>query len=63
MPKSICFIVLTKVKFLKCRKITDYKCGVICNGKLDTNIVRLLEKAIIYFTKIQFGARNRWQGD
>ena len=38
-------------------------CGVICNGKLDINIVRLLEKAVLYFTKIQFGGRNQWQGD
>ena len=40
-------------------KITNYKCGVICNGKLDINIVRLLKKAVLYFTKIQFGGWNQ----
>ena len=54
--KSICFIFLTKVKFLKYRQNYYYKCGVICNGKLDINIVRLLEKtalAIFYKNTIR----------
>ena len=61
--KSVCFIVLTGVKIQKRRQNTNYKPGVIGNGKLDITIVRFVEKAVLYFTKIQFRGRNRWQGD
>ena len=64
--ESVCFIYrfdLSDRNFKNTDKITNYKCGVVCNDKFDIKIVRLLEKAILYFREIQFGGRNRWQGD